>query len=41
MLGLKANTEIMCYKYQDNRFTVSELKPAKFENSAKIIQVAY
>lgn len=40
LLVLKANAEIMRYKFQ-NKFTVFELKYAKCENSEKIIQVKY
>lgn len=32
-LVLKANAEIIYYKYQNNKFIVFELKPVKYENS--------
>lgn len=34
-LVLKANAEIMCYKYQNNKVIIFELKPVKYENSEK------
>lgn len=33
-LVLKANAEIMCYKYQ-SKFIIFELKPVKYENWKK------